>query len=207
MQLSYNLVYTVCVLLSFCHGKKTVMKPYKNDMEMAVKMLLSDKFLIVSRAVYNQPNHPRCVCSRLTSVSGLKYHHNLTYTDVDMKVQPAPAKRVYRDTFYQVKQQDSALLFLVNAYIGNQKEDNKISGVFKVFYANKECFVTGTIQSGNPSCLLWRRPHAREKHRRLCRAAFKNNCRKHGRYVFVFTKDACLKKFTKQSSPLGQVVN
>ncbi|KAL1468121.1 hypothetical protein MTO96_025647, partial [Rhipicephalus appendiculatus] len=47
----------------------------------------------------------------------------------------------------------------------NRPEDYKISGTLKVFYANKECFVAGSALSGNPACLLWRRPHAREKHR------------------------------------------
>uniref|UniRef100_A0A131YGD8 Lipocalin n=1 Tax=Rhipicephalus appendiculatus TaxID=34631 RepID=A0A131YGD8_RHIAP len=223
MQLSYNNVYAVYLLLSFCHGKtepEIATKGSSNDMEKAVKTLLGERFLIVSRGVYAQPDYPQCVCSRLMSVSGLKYHHNLTYNDVDINVKPTFGKRVYRDTFYQVQRQNTELLFLVHAYIGNRPEDNKISGTFKVFYANKECFVAGSAPSGaksnfvgktaisptgNPACLLWRRPHAREKHRRLCRAAFKKTCRNYGKYVFVFTRDACLKKFTKQSLPLGKM--
>uniref|UniRef100_A0A131YRG2 Lipocalin n=1 Tax=Rhipicephalus appendiculatus TaxID=34631 RepID=A0A131YRG2_RHIAP len=210
MKLYHSLLYTVCTLVLFCDGKKleSGKTSYKIDTEKAVRMLLSYKFLIVSRGVYNQPDYPRCVCSRLKTVSPVKYNHNLTYLDIYAKGQSELGKRVYRDAFYMVKKEKSTLHFSVVAYMSNHVEDEKVSGSYEVFYANKECFIAGTPLQRNPACLLWRKPHAREASRVRCRAAFKSRCYRYGVHKFVFTRDACLKKnMTKVSWPAAKDLN
>uniref|UniRef100_A0A131YD91 Lipocalin n=1 Tax=Rhipicephalus appendiculatus TaxID=34631 RepID=A0A131YD91_RHIAP len=170
MKLYHSLLYTVCTLVLFCDGKKleSGKTSYKIDTEKAVRMLLSYKFLIVSRGVYNQPDYPRCVCSRLKTVSPVKYNHNLTYLDIYAKGQSELGKRVYRDAFYMVKKEKSTLHFSVVAYMSNHVEDEKVSGSYEVFYANKECFIAGTpLQSekSNSETLLvcCGENHTREK--------------------------------------------
>ncbi|KAL1447510.1 hypothetical protein MTO96_044265, partial [Rhipicephalus appendiculatus] len=117
-------------------------------------------------------------------------------------------KRVYRDAFYMVKKEKSTLHFSVVAYMSNHVEDQKVSGSYEVFYANKECFIAGTPLQRNPACLLWRKPHAREASRVRCRAAFKSRCYRYGVHKFVFTRDACLKKnMTKVSWPAAKDLN
>ncbi|XP_075725616.1 uncharacterized protein LOC119180091 isoform X2 [Rhipicephalus microplus] len=169
--------------------------------------ILSNKLLIVNRGVYRRPDFPKCVCSQLKSVGTVNYRHNLTYLDTDRNVHPMYQKRVYRDAFYTVKREQSMVRFSVHAYMDSLREDPKMSGAYDVFYANKECFIAATRLPRNAACLLWRRPHARERNRNLCRAAFKKFCIKHGSYTFVFTTDACLKKRnlkTKVSLPVAQ---
>ncbi|XP_075725618.1 uncharacterized protein LOC119180048 [Rhipicephalus microplus] len=150
----------------------------------------------------------------------VKYKHNLTYVDTNGKVPTVHQKRVYRDAIYTVKREQSLVSLNIHAYTGTQREDMKMSGTYDVFYANKECFIAGTMlpsdkftavhqipssPKGNAACLLWRKLNAGKRNRHRCRAAFKKRCAKYGTYRFVFTREACLKKRMTKASVTGAV--
>nr|XP_037287074.1 uncharacterized protein LOC119180048 [Rhipicephalus microplus] len=219
MEVYYSFLCAMCTWTLFCDGLnyEALKRPHKTDKEAAVKSILSYKLLIVSRGVYNHPGYPQCVCSRLKSVGQLKYNHNLTYLDTDEKVPTVHEKRVYRDAIYTVKREQSKVRLYIHAYTSKQHEDMKMSGMYDVLYANKECFIAGTLlpsdkltavnqipssPKDNAACLLWRKLNAGKRSRHRCRAAFKKRCAKYGKYRFVFTREACLKKrMTKVSDP------
>lgn len=192
-------------------------------MENDVKTILRSKYLMISRQIFSRENFPRCVLSRLISVSTTEYHHNLTYYENGLKMPTELEKRVYLDAYYQVQKMNKMVLFVVKANMGNHIEEPKISGSYYTLYANKGCFVAATELPGNTSnvvsnafsspkanaaCFVWRVIKAKEHDRARCRAAFANFCRTYRGYKFVFTKEACLKKYSeKQSLPAIQTAN
>ncbi|XP_049524439.1 uncharacterized protein LOC119453763 isoform X6 [Dermacentor silvarum] len=189
MEFHYNSFYFLYLWALFCHGKKhnVAQKPNTHSMENDVKTMATEL-----------------------------------------------RKRVYLDAYYQVQQKNQMVLFVVNAHMGNHVQEPKISGSYYTLYANKGCFVAGTQLPGNTSnvvsntfsspkgnmsnvisntfsspnanaaCFVWRVIKAKESHRAQCRAAFANFCRTYGGHKFVFTKEACLKKYSK-NEPLPAI--
>ncbi|XP_049524435.1 uncharacterized protein LOC119453763 isoform X2 [Dermacentor silvarum] len=221
MEFHYNSFYFLYLWALFCHGKKhnVAQKPNTHSMENDVKTVLGSKYLIISRGVFTLENYPRCVISRAINVLAAGYHHNLSYYEKDLKMATELRKRVYLDAYYQVQQKNQMVLFVVNAHMGNHVQEPKISGSYYTLYANKGCFVAGTQLPGNTSnvvsntfsspkanaaCFVWRVIKAKESHRAQCRAAFANFCRTYGGHKFVFTKEACLKKYSK-NEPLPAI--
>ncbi|XP_049524437.1 uncharacterized protein LOC119453763 isoform X4 [Dermacentor silvarum] len=206
MEFHYNSFYFLYLWALFCHGKKhnVAQKPNTHSMENDVKTVLGSKYLIISRGVFTLENYPRCVISRAINVLAAGYHHNLSYYEKDLKMATELRKRVYLDAYYQVQQKNQMVLFVVNAHMGNHVQEPKISGSYYTLYANKGCFVAGTQLPANAACFVWRVIKAKESHRAQCRAAFANFCRTYGGHKFVFTKEACLKKYSK-NEPLPAI--
>ncbi|XP_075559736.1 uncharacterized protein LOC142591291 isoform X2 [Dermacentor variabilis] len=161
--------------------------------------------LIISNSIYFRYDYPICVESHLIMHSEAGYRHNLIYFDKKKKEQKIQGKRIERNTYMHLRARKKVPLLVVNAFMGGNKTDPKVSGRFDIFFANKICFIVGTHQgaaskmegyidnrpAGDSACLLWRRDIVPKEERAPCRVAFNKFCRKFQGYRFTYTKEAC----------------
>ncbi|XP_075724339.1 uncharacterized protein LOC119179143 isoform X2 [Rhipicephalus microplus] len=124
------------------------------------------------------------------------------------RVQMIQGPKIERKAYMRVlrREVDDRPILVVDAFMGRNETDPKVSGRYDIFFASEVCFVMGTPvvdpstvryradrrQAGNSACLLWRIAGAAEQDRVPCRRAFEKYCRHYHGYKFVYRGDICM---------------
>ncbi|XP_065292359.1 uncharacterized protein [Dermacentor albipictus] len=161
--------------------------------ETVEKLLQGRGELMISRGTYGRSDYPMCVRSRPLGYSAGKIHHNLSYYERDIKVSQTHGHRLYRGAFFELPKTTKRIINIY-AYLGTGQVENKISGWYKVLYANKVCFILATEEQAMPACLLWRKVRATPLERYPCRKAYKERCRHYKGHSHVYSKAECITK-------------
>ncbi|XP_075724338.1 uncharacterized protein LOC119179143 isoform X1 [Rhipicephalus microplus] len=201
-----------CTLVFFCLGSVFEQRPRgsaRYDKAHLVRRILGKNLLLIqSRSIYFRHDYPMCVQSCLIGRRNHVYKREIMYFNKRRKVQMIQGPKIERKAYMRVlrREVDDRPILVVDAFMGRNETDPKVSGRYDIFFASEVCFVMGTPvvdpstvryradrrQAGNSACLLWRIAGAAEQDRVPCRRAFEKYCRHYHGYKFVYRGDICM---------------
>uniref|UniRef100_A0A224YBP0 Lipocalin n=1 Tax=Rhipicephalus zambeziensis TaxID=60191 RepID=A0A224YBP0_9ACAR len=205
-------LYVTCAWAFFSHGSDAQQRlrgPPRYDKAHLVERIIGRKsLLIISRSIYFRCDYPICVQSCLDGRYHHVYRHTLSYFNKRKKVQKRQGPKVSRTAYMHVLRRriDDTPILVINAFMGRNATDPKVSGRYDIFFATAVCFVVGTQvanlssathnfdrrQARNSACLLWRKAVATEQEQVPCRRAFETHCRYYYGYKFIYRSDICM---------------
>ncbi|KAL1442850.1 hypothetical protein MTO96_030593, partial [Rhipicephalus appendiculatus] len=193
----------MCALAFFCHGSvfysDVELRPREparcDTAHLVEKIIGGNSLLILSHSIYFRHDYPICVKSCLIGRRHHVYRRLISYFNKKRKVQRIHGRKIERKAYMRVLRRaiDNRTILVVDAFMGLNATDPKVSGRYDIFFANAACFVMGTHvatftsatymadrgQARNSACLLWRTAGAAEKDRVPCRRAFEAHCRRY----------------------------